>query len=66
MRSLRAADGRFVAVGNDDEKVNVAVLMGIAPSVRAVKPDLFGLKFRHQPLRCGFKQILVQRFYDLK
>lgn len=61
--ALRTADGRLVAVRHDDEKVNVAVVMWIAPSVRAVKPDLFGLKFLHESLGGCFNQVLVQRFH---
>ena len=63
MRPLRAADGRFVAVGNDYQQVNVAVVIRIAPSVRTEQPDLFGLKFRHKPLRCRLKQTVVERFH---
>ena len=63
MRSLRAPDGRFVAVRHDNEEINITVIVRFTPGVGAIKPDLFGLKFRHQPLRGSLKQMLVERFH---
>ena len=63
MRALRAVDGRLVAVRHDNKKVNIAVVMRMAPCVRAEQPDLIRLKFRHQPLRRRLKQTVVERFH---
>ena len=63
MCPLQTADGCFVAVWNDDEKINVAVIVRSSPGVRTVKPDLLGLKFSHQPLRGGLEQLFRKRFH---
>ena len=63
MRALRAVNGGFVAVRHDNQKINIAVVMRIAPRVRAEQPDLIRLKFRHQPLRRRLKQTVVERFH---
>ena len=65
VRALRAADGLLIAVGNDNEQINVAVVMRRAPGVRAEQPDLLRLKFRHELLRGRLKQIFVERFHGL-
>ena len=63
MRPLGAPDGRLVAVRHDNKEVNVTVIVWLAPGMRAIKPDLFGLEFRYEP-SCGyFKQVLVERFH---
>ena len=63
MRPLRTANGRFVAPGHHDKKINVAVLARASPCVRAEKPDFIGAKFRHEPLRRRPKQTVVERFH---
>jgi hypothetical protein len=63
MRPLRVVARRFVAVGHDDKKVNIAVVMRAAPCVRAEQPDLIRLKFRHEPLRDCLKETGVERFH---
>lgn len=63
MCALRAVDRGLIAVRHNDEQVNVAVIVRIAPGVRTIQPDLLGLKFRHQPLRGCLKQGVVERFH---
>src|SRR5438128_2572009 len=63
MSALHSLDAAFVAGRHNDHQVNVAVFGRRTPSVRAKKPDLFGLKFRYESLRGCFKQVLVQRFH---
>lgn len=63
MRALRAPDGCFVAVRHDDEQVNIAVIVWIAPGVRTVKPDLLRLEFGDESSRGCFEQSLVKRFH---
>ena len=63
MRPLRAADGRLVAVRDDDEKIHIAVFVRIAPRVRAEQPDLFRLEFSHESLGRRPKQMIVERFH---
>ena len=64
MRALRTMDGSLIAVPQNNEQVNVAVIVRIAPGVRAIQPDLFGLEFRHQPLRGGLQQSVVERLHE--
>jgi len=52
VRALGTADRRFVATRDHDQEIDVTVLVRVTPGVRAIQPDLLGLKFRHQPL-CG-------------
>jgi hypothetical protein len=63
MRPLRAPDGRLVAVRHNNKEINVTVIVWFTPGVRAIKPDLLGLKFRHEPPRGCCKQVLVERFH---
>ena len=66
MSPLRTADGWLIALAHDDHEIHIAVFGGLAPCVRTEQPDLFRLKFRHQPL-CGcFKQIGVERFHGFE
>lgn len=57
-------DAAFVATRHDDHQIHIAVFARRAPGVRAEHPDLFGLKFRHEPLRGCLKQIVVKGFHD--
>ena len=64
MRALGTADGRFVAVRHDDKEVNVTVVVRVAPGMRAIQPDLLGLKLRHEPLSGRLKQSISKHFHD--
>ena len=64
MRALGTADGRFVAVRHDDKEVNVTVVVRVAPRMRAIQPDLLGLKLRHEPLSGRLKQSISKHFHD--
>jgi hypothetical protein len=63
MRPLRAANGSFIAMRNDNEQINVTVLVRMAPGMGAIKPHLVGLKLRHQPLRDRPQKIVIERFH---
>jgi hypothetical protein len=63
--ALHSFDRSFIALRHDHHQVHVAVIGRRAPGVRAEKPDLFGLKFRHEPLCGRLKQSVVERFHGL-
>ena len=64
MRALGTADGRFVAVRHDDKEVNATVVVRVAPGMRAIQPELLGLKLRHEPLSGRLKQSISKHFHD--
>jgi hypothetical protein len=64
MRALGTEDRRFVAMRHDDKEVNVTVVVRVAPGVRAIQPDLLGLKLRHEPLCGRLKQSVGEHFHD--
>lgn len=60
VRPLCAPDRGFLAAPHHHHQVDVTVFVGRAPGVRAKKPDLLGLKLRHEPLLDGLQQVLVE------
>src|SRR5947209_9343032 len=55
--ALVAANRALVAARHDDHQINVAVLTGGAPGVRAEQINFLRLKFRHQALSGCLEQI---------
>jgi hypothetical protein len=61
MSALHSLDAAFFAGRHNDHQVNVAIFSGRTPSMRTEQPDLFRLKFRHQPLSGFLNETVVER-----
>lgn len=61
--ALVASNWPFVAVGDDHHEVNVAVLGGRAPGMRAKQVNLLRQEFSLQPLNGLVQQVRLARFH---
>ena len=59
-----AAAGDVGAVGQDDQQVQVAVLVGFAARATAEEDDLLRLEALHDELRDGLDGVSVERVFN--